>query len=353
MDGLIGGLINGLMDRVRLADTGLPRGKIRHARLRWFRHKGRGLDGQRLDNSGKPRTVAIAFCSDSRMEAPLHVAASSLLLHLAEGTIPHFYMLLTGFSEAERNLIRRTLDKVGREYRLTLLPAEKAREFLSFRSLHGSHTPYHRLLLPDLIDEPRVLYLDADTLPMDDVTPLFTAEMGTYATGFIVDGIVENNLEHKLFFRLGRTPSSPMFNSGVMLFNPGEWKRQKCWEQVIQFLSEYGEEVLSHDQTVLNALFAENCFHINPRFNIKVYPLRNSSLSEGPGIYHFLGNPKPWDMGGRTIFPHARPWFEALKKTALPFSKKTMWLNTGYWHRAPRLIGGYKRVLRNALVKSK
>ena len=306
-----------------------------------------------MNATEKPRTVAIAFCSDSLMEVPLHVAASSLLRHLPEDVVAHFYFLLVGFSESGRTGLRKTLEATGHPCQVTFLPEEPVIDaFRNCAKLHGSTAPYYRLMLPRLIDEPRFLYLDADTLPLIDVTPLFEVEMGEHVTGFIVDGQVAWNLEHQFFYALGRSADSPTFNSGVMLARPPLWQQQGCWEKVLAFLEKYGPQLLSHDQTVLNALFAENCFHMNPRFNIKVYPRRDSSISQEPGIYHFVGVPKPWDMGGRTLLPYAGPWFDALKTTALPASKKTLWLNAGYWKRAPHLLGGYKRLLKNARPKS-
>jgi lipopolysaccharide biosynthesis glycosyltransferase len=298
------------------------------------------------------RKIAVAFCSDSLMKVPLHVAVASLLTHLSPSIEPHFYLLVTGFSDQDKDDLRRTMDVQKRNYRLTFLSNEKIKKFRRLPSLHGSSSIYYRLLLPDLIDEPRILYLDADTLPIVDLAPLFTCDMRDYVAGFVVDGSVESSLERTFFLKLGRSLQSPLFNSGVMLLNPPEWRNLKYWDQVLEFLDKYGTQLLSHDQTVLNALFAENCFHLDPSFNIKVYPRRDASLSKGPGIYHFLGSPKPWDLGGRVLFPHAKPWFDALDQTALPLLKRTLWLNSSYWKRAPRIVGGYKRMLRSARTKA-
>ncbi|WP_213805613.1 glycosyltransferase [Granulicella sp. dw_53] len=294
-------------------------------------------------------TIAVALCSDLLMEVPLHVALASLLAHLSSTVEPHFYLLLTGFSDHARDDLRRTLDVQERAYKLTFLSDEAAGMFRDFPSLHGSHTAYNRILLPDLIDEPRVLYIDVDTISTVDIAPLFIQDMDDCVTGFVIDGTVASSLERSFFLRLGRGLDSPMFNSGVMLFNPAGWHQLDYSQQVKVFMGKYGAQLLSHDQTILNALFADNCFHLNRSFNIKVYPKRGSSMSKGQGIYHFLGSPKPWDMGGKTLFPHAKPWFDALEKTALPFSKKTLWLNSSYWKRVPRLLGSYRRVIQSVL----
>jgi lipopolysaccharide biosynthesis glycosyltransferase len=300
------------------------------------------------DKMAGTRSVAIAFCSDLLMEAPLHVAASSLLQHLDPQVTAHFYFLLTGFSESAQNCLRNTLEAVGRPFQATFLPDDTAATaFQHCSSLHGSLTTYYRLVLPNLIDEPRFLYLDVDTLPLIDVAPLFELDMGGFSTGFVVDGRVADNLEHRLFFSLGRAPESPSFNAGVMLVQPDSWRRRGDWQRVLAFLNQYGSQLLSHDQTVLNALFGEDCFHLDLDFNRKIYPSARSSISANPGLYHFVGVPKPWDLGGRILLPYAKLWFDKLHRTALPTSRKLFWLTSGYWKRAPHMLGGYRRLLKS------
>jgi lipopolysaccharide biosynthesis glycosyltransferase len=255
-------------------------------------------------------------------------------------------MLLTGFSGSMQESLRRTLDSVGRPYELTFLPEEAARSaFRGCASLHGSHATYYRLVLPDLVDEPRLLYVDADTLPLIDVAPLFKVDMGEHVAGFIVDGRVRTNLDGPFLESIGRSLDGETFNAGVMLVRPPLWKQQERGKQVLEFLQQYGPRLISHDQTLLNALFADDCYHIDPRFNIKVYARRSSLVGHTPGLYHFLGAPKPWDFLGRTLLPCSGKWFDELKRIPLPATKKLLWLNGAYWKRAPRMLGGYKRLL--------
>lgn len=286
------------------------------------------------------------------MEVPLHVAASSLLRHLSPATAPHFYMLLTGFTGEMQSLLRRTLDSLGRPYQLTFLSNERTKIFETFRALLGNYATYYRLLLPDLIEEPVFLYVDTDTLPCIDVAPLFDADMGSYATGFVVDGKVKYTLENKFFVSLGKDLEGPAFNAGVMLVQRRQWYEQDCWNRIKAFCEQYSNELQTADQTVLNALMADHCYHMPPEFNVKVYPRRTSTIPQTPGLYHFIGAPKPWDLLGRSMLPYSARWFEELDRTSLPPAKKQLWRSAGYWQRIPHLFGSYKRLLQNALGKS-
>lgn len=302
---------------------------------------------------GPPQSIAIAFCSDSLMEVPLHVAAFSLLRNLSPGVKPNFYMLLTGFSATMRDQLRRSLDHLGRDYNLTFLREDSvASKFQGFHSLLGSHAPYHRLLLPDLIDEPRFLYLDSDTLTLIDVSPLFEIDMGSYAAGFVVDGVVKYALEGRFFQSLGKDPDGPAFNSGVILMQRKEWIEQDCWPRIKAFCERYSDQLLAADQTALNALMAENCYHLPPEFNKKLFPKRSTRIGDAPGIYHFVGSPKPWDMLGRTTLSYSTRWFDELARTPLPKVKKQLWRSRGYWQRLPHLLGSYRRLIKDAMARS-
>jgi lipopolysaccharide biosynthesis glycosyltransferase len=298
----------------------------------------------------KERVAAVAFCADQFMEVPLHVAASSLLRNLHPDYTAHFYFLLTGFSE---DAIR-TLDGTGRNYTFVLLETSDVTQFQGFHSLHGSYAIYYRLLLPDLVNEDRLLYLDSDIQIKVDVSPLFTIDIGSKAVGFVVDGTVSSGLDAKFLLSLGKSLDGPGFNSGVMLLNLPEWRRQECSLRIFAFCRQYGAQLINNDQTALNAVFADECYRLDPQYNVKLYPNRDRErcrMMPNDGIFHFIGSPKPWDIGGRLLLPHAGLWFDDLRKTAIPIYKRIPWLNRVSWLRLPKILGGYRLIAKQKLFK--
>lgn len=292
------------------------------------------------------RTVAVAFCTDKNMEAPLHVAASSLLRHLDPAYTAHLYFLLTGFSHRDIAQLKSTLALTGRPHQLHILAEPSADIFAALPSLHGSRSTYHRLLLPDLVDESLLLYLDSDIYVNTDIAPLFKLEMGNKPIGFIVDGNVRYALDNAFQTLTGRSLNAPAFNAGVCLFNRAEWLKQNCKQRLLSLGAKFAEHLISHDQSLLNALFADDCFRLDQKFNLKVYPSNVKKDVPADGIYHFVGSPKPWDIGARLILPQARIWYRALKQTSLPFTKRVSWFNLNSWLRFPKIASGYLRALR-------
>lgn len=292
-----------------------------------------------------PPFISIAFCSDKRMEAPLHVAAASLLEHLHPGVVAHLYLLLEGFSPADIACLRHTLDRTGGTYQLNIVPPPTAACFASLPTLHGDIVTYYRLLLPALVPVDRLLYLDVDLKINIDVCPLFTLDMQGAPAGFVVDGVVANVLDKPLQFKVGRTANSPAFNAGVMLFDCNRWRADNWTRRALDFARQHAPLLVSHDQSVLNALFADTCCHLDPRYNTKLYNHYQPRQHAPEGIFHYVGSPKPWDLGGSFLMDYAADWHQAARRTALPWPRRTSWINLHAWRRLPHLFGGYKRCI--------
>jgi len=282
------------------------------------------------------RTFAIAFCADRQVEASLHVAASSLLRNLDPKYQARLYFLLTCFSQSRVDLLRETLDLTGRAYEMRLLALPDPSLFGGFRPLHGSMAIYHRLALPDLVDEERLLYLDSDTLTGLDVSPLAGIEMGDKATGFVITGQAGTSIYREFYLAHGLRADGPQFNSGVMLFNIAEWRKQRCRERFLGF------DQKEYDQPILNVMFSENTCHLPEEFNLQMTPTRRVEGVPARGIHHYVGVPKPWDLGGNLLHASYPRWREELSKTAIGFNA---YFDPPSWARSLRLLGGYKRTI--------
>lgn len=295
-------------------------------------------------------SVAVAFCADQHMEAALHVAMKSLLTHLDARYSAHFYLILTGFSADRLQRLHKTLNATCRDYSLTLLDPVDNRLFAGFPPLHGVMTIYHRLMLPELVNEPRLLYLDSDLSVLTDIAPLFTLDMHSTPVGFVLDGVVAGVLDRDFQLSQGRALDGPTFNSGLVLFNLPEWRRQNCTEKVFAFGRQHGARLINRDQTLLNALFADHCCPLDRKYNITVKPTTDPASVPSEGIIHYYGSPKPWDLGARFLHRFARAWFAQLRQTALPFSARCFWLNQSAWKRLPKIAGGYRQAIRMRLL---
>jgi lipopolysaccharide biosynthesis glycosyltransferase len=294
--------------------------------------------------SSKP-VFAVAFCSDQYMELALLVAVTSAVKNISTDFDVHLYLMLSSVGSRGVDRIRKALDRVGRQYSLTILPPADDAIFHGFRPFFGTYTTYYRFLLPNLIPDDRFLYLDTDTVTATDLSRLATIDMQGYAMGFVVQAKMGTALEKKFFLALGNAKDDPAFNAGVMLVDSKQWKAQQCTQRLLEFCRKFPNELLAGDQTALNALFSKSCFHLDDVFNVRLSPDGRDDLP-AEGIYHFVGSPKPWDIFGNLVHPSSRLWSEYRKSAGIGVLTLNPYIEPSAWRRLPRILGSYLRLLR-------
>jgi lipopolysaccharide biosynthesis glycosyltransferase len=163
---------------------------------------------------------------------------------------------------------------------------------------------WYRIFLPRLLEDTgRVLYLDADTIAVDSLAPLWEIDL----TGCWL-GAVTNVLEPHFAHRpagLG-LDASAYFNSGVLLLNLDEMRRDDRATALIDYARAHpGNEW--PDQDALNVVLGRRRLALHPRFNAMNslrFPQAREIFGaeelrearERPAIRHFEGpkENKPW-----------------------------------------------------------
>ena len=92
----------------------------------------------------------------------------------------------------------------------------------------GSYMAYARLFADRYIGKRRVLYLDCDTLVVSSLKELWNMDLEDYVAAAVLDCI--HSLANQF---IQKSPDSNYFNSGVILFNFSEWKKNNCIEKII------------------------------------------------------------------------------------------------------------------------
>jgi lipopolysaccharide biosynthesis glycosyltransferase len=175
---------------------------------------------------------------------------------------------------------------------------------------------WNRVFLTELLpDVDRVLYLDADTLIVDDLGPLWDEPLGdAYAAA--VTNVLERAHEHHAR-ELGLPVGQPYFNSGVLLFNLDEMRAGDCTARIVSYAR--GERLRWPDQDALNAILGRRCRSLHPRWNCMnaVFLLPEATDVFGatavrdararPAIVHFEGPglAKPWHYLSKHPFRRA------------------------------------------------
>ena len=128
-----------------------------------------------------------------------------------------------------------------------------------------------RCFLTKILDEPKILYLDVDTVVDSNLKDLWNFNMGGNCVA-------------------AREEENEYFNSGVMLFNLKMIKALHLDDKLIKLLKTC--RFAFPDQDAMNIIFKNKVAYLPHKFNAigRDYQVQNKEIA----IRHYAGIPKPW-----------------------------------------------------------
>lgn len=186
---------------------------------------------------------------------------------------------------------------------------------------------WYRIFLPSLLPAvDRVLYLDADTLVIDDIEPLFDLPLDDAYVAAVPNVLEPAFAEHPR--ELGLPDESTYFNSGVLLLNLDAMRAGNCTQRITSFARE--QHLLWPDQDALNVVLGPKCVRLGPRWNcmnsLYLFPQARDvfgadevrAACDDPAIVHFEGPAlaKPWHYLSK--HPYRRAYAEHRAATPWP-----------------------------------
>lgn len=172
-----------------------------------------------------------------------------------------------------------------------------------------------------------ILYLDIDTYVRGDLTELFETPMSEW----VIAMVPESDGWYKSAYFGEWFPSDMNYycNSGVVLINLANWRKQRALESIFGWVSRWKENLRCPDQDALNALFYGKIYYLPLKWNYadgwlersfrlsaKKHSWRGNSPKTvleavlNPQILHFWGKHKPWRFNHR---PERKCYEEAMK----------------------------------------
>lgn len=254
--------------------------------------------------------IHIVCAANESYAIGLAVTIRSLLMHLASHQAIQITILDTGIRDNTREKLLASW-----QYSCAEISFQKT-DLASVNHLPLSNgmqsSVYVPLVIADLIDSDRVLYLDADLIIHTDISPLWSTNIGSAPLGAVQDISV----------------STPYFNSGVMVLNLKEWRRNAITQQSLSYAQRYPEKIQWWDQDVLNAVLQHTWQPLDPRWNVTVESAylhrwepksnakeRTERLVQSAWITHCLGRWKPWIH--KSSHPKTSLFFDYLQHTAI------------------------------------
>lgn len=209
---------------------------------------------------------------------------------------------------ADMDRLAAMLAEVGVSLRTHPLDTGRLTELPDAVAAHGGSISCARLIVADLLtDVDRCLYLDADTLTVSTLAPLVSVDLDGVPLA-AVRNVVQPSMRPRLA-TLGVADPLRYLNSGVLLMNLDNLRRNDGVGALLEFIRNRSEDLLWVDQDALNAVFDGQWLELHPRWNAQnsfwrwhawsAETLGAESLQEtldDPAILHFEGPSlaKPW-----------------------------------------------------------
>lgn len=280
----------------------------------------------------KPDKFHICYSSDNRYAPYMGISIDSLLKNAVDKDKYFFHILDGGISEKNKKELKTLTGNI----KFYEIPKSLFEGFSPNRPYISLNT-YYRFLIPELFDKSidSCLYLDCDTLVLDDLTDLFQQEIGAYNALVVED---EGSLTQ--IKRLNLPKENNYFNAGVILFNLKELRKYDFKNECMNFYRNNKEIICLEDQDVLNSILNGKCKFIALRYNSNNRIFTGNELenfyteneikeaTENPAILHFTDCVKPWDKN--CIHP--------LKNTYCGYWKNSPWKREYFSYLIKRLL---------------
>ena len=184
--------------------------------------------------------VVLAFASNERYFPGLYCAVASALNRVDRTRQVNLKVLDGGISQTSRDTLSRLVERIGKLVRLEFVPVDQSVFGKATLGPGESHMTYCRILLPHLLDVPRLIYLDCDVLVFRDLSELFNLELSPSKILAAVpdsETLTLSDDSWKIAGAMNLPADGRYFNCGVTLMNLDELRKQHFFERAVEFLN--------------------------------------------------------------------------------------------------------------------
>jgi lipopolysaccharide biosynthesis glycosyltransferase len=256
--------------------------------------------------------VPVVFCFDANY-APYAAVASYSVFRSAQHPVK-IYWIATPEAQAQATVLKDHLQRLGMEISILASP-ENPFDAWDPKG-HVSTAGNLRFLIPDLIAESRVIYLDCDILVLSDLIALYQTDM----QGCLIGGV--RDIEGPKFDRMLRNGKN-YINSGVLLMDLDRLREDRFAEKCADIYIKYRDAVLYPDQCVINKFAEDRVVFLDDKWNrmilaqLETQETWRQNIAPGHSqILHFAATVKPWQAWCSPLI--ADFWWARARALAIP-----------------------------------
>ena len=251
-------------------------------------------------NKGIDNDINLALCCDDNYVIPVLTCLTSVFENNRKYSF-HVYIITAGISKKNESKFQHLANFYNHNIDLKSVDSSRF-DVLPSRGRYVIAT-YYRYILPEIILDDKVLYLDGDIIVTSDIGDLWQTNVDNYACAAVEDQRCDNVLLYNRFFL-----TSTYFNAGVLLVNLEYWRLNKITAQLFQFSIDNYDKLLYQDQDALNVVLSGAIKYLSYKYNFqaewygdeftnpahfsKWYEIEN--VKNNPIVIHYTIAAKPW-----------------------------------------------------------
>lgn len=189
-------------------------------------------------------------------------------------------------------------------------------------------TAWYRILLPEILPSniKKVLYLDVDTLVLNDLRDIFQINMENKSIAAILD---VGTFRDETYFRVDYDKSFGYICSGVLMMNLEYWRKFDLTNKIIDWALNNKNRLITPDQDAINQICHNSKMILPLRYNIVPFYFTDKDFykycnftelqecMERPAIIHFVGY-APWKADVPQHF-YSERWLEYKKSLKIHY----------------------------------
>lgn len=212
----------------------------------------------------------------------------------------HFYILDNKISAAGKKKIESL--RAAYPFELTYLPLdEKLFAACDVKRAQWTLSIFGRYLIPKLIPEDKVLYLDCDVMVRGSLQDLWETDL----TDYYIAGVPDYNVifRGRLKERFGADFKVEEYvNSGVLLINNQKWRAENLFEKLLDYSVKNASSLQYPDQDAINFICREHKKMLPDYYNVRSYLYKPDLFLHHPRFNEIIQAPK------KAIIRHFAPW---------------------------------------------
>lgn len=262
----------------------------------------------------------ILYASNDGYARHLGVSLYSLLEHNRQAERIMVYLLSVGMSEENQTRLSEIARQFGRKLVVVEMGNLKERFSGPIDTRGFDISAMTRLFAAEVLpgNVEKILYLDCDTVILDDLEPLWRLDLGETLVGMVMEPTVYEEMKASIDL----TKDDPYYNSGVLLMNLKGWREERVAEKLLGYYAAKGGKLFACDQDTINGALRGRIMTLPPKYNFftnyryfryeTLTGLNRSYQTVGkeafelarrhPAVIHYAGDERPWIAGNRNYY---------------------------------------------------